>query len=74
MKSRLEEIKRLNDEKKQQKSRLEGRLETLNEKMKELGCESIDQLKELISSKEKQLKEKQTILEEQIEELEKNVK
>lgn len=74
MQSRLEEIKRINDEKKQQKSRLEGRLETLNEKLKEYGCKDIEELKVLIERKEKELREKETSLEEKIKELEQYVR
>lgn len=70
MEDRLQEIKRINDEKKQQKSRLEGRLESLNEKLKEFDCSSIEDLEKLIEEKEKEVELNKVSLEEKIKELE----
>ena len=55
MEKRLEEIKRLNEEKKNKKSRLEGKLETAKEQMKGYSCDTIEQLNDLLKEKEEQL-------------------
>ena len=70
MQERLERIKKLNEEKKTKKSRLEGRLETAKESMREYGCETLEQLEELLKENEEKLLKDGFQLDEKLKELE----
>lgn len=70
MRQRFEEIKRLNEEKKAQRSRLEGRIETAEEQMKNYGCSSLVELESLIEQKETELNEQKEKLENKLKAME----
>ena len=66
MLDRLNEIKEIIDEKKKEKARLEGRLESLNDQLKQLGYKSVTEAKKALTKMKKQYKKSADIIEKKI--------
>lgn len=71
LQERLERIKKVNEEKKAEKARLEGKLESLKEQMKkDFGCDTIEELEEKGRQLDKEIAEQRPILEAKLLEME----
>jgi len=71
LQERLEKLTRDNEQKKQEKNRLQGRLDGLMQQMKdEFGCDTIDELEDKVSELVPQISELERAIELQLAEME----
>lgn len=71
LQTRLENIKRDNDRKKEEKNRIEGRLDSLKQQMKEqYQCETIEELKEKIDKLAPEIEAQEADIIERLEKME----
>lgn len=71
LQARIETIKRDNDRKKEEKNRIEGKLDSLKQQMKEqFNCDDIKQLQDKIVALKTQIAEQETDITDRIEKME----
>jgi len=71
LQERLEKLTRDNEQKKQEKNRLQGRLDGLMQQMKdEFGCDTIDELEDKVNELVPQISELERAIELQLAEME----
>lgn len=71
LQARIETIKRDNDRKKEEKNRIEGKLDSLKQQMKEqFGCDDIKQLQDKIVTLKAQIAEQEADITDRIEKME----
>lgn len=74
LQERLERIKKVNEEKKAEKARLEGKLESLREQIKkDFDCDTIEELQKLDKEFMLEIERQKPILEEKLSEMEKTL-